>query len=492
MAVMELTIEAIARVLGAEAASVSGGPVTGVTTDSRAAQPGDCFFAIAGEHFDGHQYVSQAFDSGAVCAVVGRAPEEPPQSDRQILKVQDPVRALGELARAYRSMNSFMVVAITGSVGKTTTRQIVYHVLSQHFKARQARRNFNNTIGLPLTLLDADPDDDVIVAELGANNPGEIGYLTRIAQPDVAVVTNAYLAHLEGFGSLDTIIREKTAIADGLADGGLFLVNGDIDALASACRKDGRSFKTFGKSAACDFRAEHIDLRGLTSTFTISGQLVHVPLPGPGNVENTLAAWAVCTQFGLKVSEFAQALQCLPSVSMRAEPLQMGTLTVLNDCYNANPASMANALAMLGNIRSATQGDHEHRLVFICGHMAELGAQTESLHADLGRQVAQAGVDLLLAVGPATEATAETARQAATHHLQTEHFDDTISLCGRLKQLLRDDDIVLVKGSRTARLESVVEKLRELFPQAASPRPIEGIPAPGTRRPERIGDREQG
>lgn len=489
---MNLTIEAIARMLGAGASSVSGGPVTGVTTDSRAAQPGDCFFAIAGEHFDGHQYVGQAFDRGAACAVVSHGPEEPPQPKRPILRVEDTVKALGDLARAYRSMNSFKVVAITGSVGKTTTRQIVYHVLSRHFQARQARKNFNNTIGLPLTLLEAKPDDEVIVAELGANSPGEIGYLTGIARPNVAVVTNVYPAHLEGFGSLDTIIQEKTAIADSLADGGLFIVNGDIDALVSACRQDGRSFQTFGKSAACDFRAERIDLQSLTSTFTIDGQRVHVPLPGPGNVENALAAWVVCRQFGLKINDFAQALRNLPGVSMRAEPLQIGALTVLNDCYNANPASMANALATLGNIRSAAQDRRPRRLVFVCGHMAELGARAGSLHADLGRQVAQAGVDLLLTVGPVTEVTAETARQAATHQLQTAHFDDNISLCGRLRRLLREDDIVLVKGSRTARLESVVEKLHELFPQAASPRPIQAIPAPRTRRPERIGDREQG
>jgi UDP-N-acetylmuramoyl-tripeptide--D-alanyl-D-alanine ligase len=169
-----------------------------------------------------------------------------------------------------------------------------------------------------------------------------------------------------------------------------------------------------------------------------------------------LAAWAVCQHFGLTLSEFAEALRSLPSISMRAEPLQIGTLTVLNDCYNANPTSMANALAMLGNLR---QADRKRRLVFICGHMAELGPRSEALHTELGRQVAKAGIDLLLGVGAATRLTLEAARQAATQHLQTKHFDDTISLCDSLSQWLQEDDIVLVKGSRTARLEDVVERL---------------------------------
>jgi UDP-N-acetylmuramoyl-tripeptide--D-alanyl-D-alanine ligase len=456
---MELTTEAIAGILGARTPSASVGPVTGVSTDSRAIKPGDCFFAIPGKSFDGHQYVARAFDRGAACAVVNHDSDAPKPSDKPIVEVEDTITALGDFARAYRSMNPFKVVAITGSVGKTTTRQIVYHVLSRHFRAHQARKNFNNTIGLPLTLLDAEPSDEVIVAELGANSPGEISYLTDIAQPNVAVVTNAHPAHLEGFGSLETIIREKTAIADGLTDGGVFLINGDIDALVSACREDGRVFKTFGKSAACNVRAETITHHGLTSTFAIDGQLIRLPLPGPGNVENALAGWAVCAQFGLKIGDFALAMQSLPSVSMRAEPLQIGTLTVLNDCYNANPASMTNALAMLSNVRSTAPAGRDRRLVFVCGHMAELGAQTESLHAELGRQVAQAGVDLLLTVGVATRSTAETARRTATQHLQTEHFDDTISLCDSLRQLLKEDDIILVKGSRTARLEDVVQRL---------------------------------
>ena len=475
----ELALEAVAKIVGAQTrGGTDGAPITGVSTDSRTTQPGDCFFAIVGENFDGHEYVSQAFAKGAACAVVSRDLA----SDGLLLKVADTITALGDLARDYRRTSAFKVIAITGSVGKTTTRQIVYHVLSRHFRSHQARKNFNNTIGLPLTLLEAEPDDEIIVTELGANTPGEIAYLTGIAQPDVAVVTNAHPAHLAGFGDLDTIIREKISIAQDLADGGTFLVNGDIAALVAAAGDTGRPFKTFGRSAACDFSAEQITYEGLASTFTIDGHPIGLPLPGPGNVDNALAAWAVCAQFGLDVAQFADALESLPGVAMRAEPLQIGTLTVLNDCYNANPASMSNALAILANLRATARAGLSppcrgnapslpgqarrpaptpagpRRLVFICGAMAELGTQSESLHAELGRAVAEAGIDLLLTVGETTKTTAAVAK-AASHRLQAEHFEDTTSLCDSLAHFLREYDIILVKGSRTAQLESVVQEL---------------------------------
>jgi len=445
---------------------VDGGPVdgsdiriTGVSTDTRTIKNGDCFFALPGENFDGHDYVRAALAQGAACAVVQRAVEGLGPTEGPVLRVKDTVQALGDLARAYRRMNPFRLAAITGSVGKTTTRQIVHHVLSRHFRVHQASKSFNNHIGLPLTLLGAEPQTQIIVAELGANHPGEIAYLTRIAQPDVAVVTNTHPAHLEGFGSLATIIREKISISEGLSGEGVFLVNGDIEPLVAACRSKGRPFRTFGKSDRVDYRAEQIVCGALDSSFLVGGAEVRVPLPGPGNVENALAAWAICHQFGLTVEAFAAALAGLPAVSMRAEALQIGRLTVLNDCYNANPASMKNALAMLHNLRAACDANRGRRLVFICGAMAELGEQTQAHHAELGRAAAEAGVDLLVAVGAATQTTAQAAREAARHDLQTRSFADALAVRDHVQEFLREDDIVLVKGSRTARLERVVERL---------------------------------
>jgi len=456
-----LSIERLAQAVGATIIGRGGGgaAITGVSIDSRTIKPGDCFFAIAGERFDGHEYVGDALAKGAACAVVDRSVDAAGTSGRPILRVADTVKALGDLARAYRRTHPFKVIAITGSVGKTTTRQIVHHVLSRNFRTHQAQRSFNNSIGLPLTLLAAEPGDEIIISELGANHPGEIAELTRIAEPDIAVVTNAHPAHLEGFGDLATIIREKLSIAEGLPDNGTLVINGDIEPLVTACRSTGRPFRTFGRSSHVDYRAESIACEALHSTFTIDGRQVRLPLPGPGNVENALAAWAACDLFGLTVEAFAEALRDLSGVSMRAELLHVGTLTVLNDCYNANPASMKNALVMLHNLRSRDGEGRDRRLVFICGEMAELGSQSETLHADLGRAVAEAGVDLLVTVGDPPRTTARTAREASRHNLQTMSFEDAPRVCGRLQEFVRKDDIILVKGSRTARLERVVQEL---------------------------------
>jgi len=458
-----LPLSVLAQVLGSGPAEGFDISITGVSTDTRAIRKGDCFFALAGENFDGHNYVREAFAKGAACAVVERPVEGAMASDQPVLKVPDTIKALGDLARAYRQTSGFKVVAITGSVGKTTTRQIVHHVLSQRFRVHQASKSFNNNIGLPLTLLGAEPQTEVVVAELGANHPGEIAYLTRIALPDIALVTNAHPAHLEGFGDLATIIREKLSIADGLSDAGDLVINGDIEPLVATCQGKGRPFRTFGKSAGVDYRAERIVCEALHSSFIVDGVRIRLPLPGPGNVENALAAWAVCAQLGLTLDAFAKAVESLSGVSMRAEALQIGGLTVLNDCYNANPASMKNALAMLHNLRAGSDANCGRRLVFICGQMAELGQQTEALHAELGRAVAEAGVDLLVTVGTPPQTTARVARETARHDLQTRSYADTVSVCNDMQEFLKRDDIVLVKGSRTARLERVVEALREVY-----------------------------
>ena len=437
---------------------------TGVSTDSRTTKAGDCFFAIGGENFDGHDYVAGAFAKGAVCAVVSKDIDGEKSAGKCLLKVEDTIIALGELAREYRRQAGYKVVAITGSAGKTTTRQIIYHALSRRFGVYQAPKSFNNEIGLPLTLLGAGPQDQIVIAELGSNHPGEISCLTRIAEPDIAVVTNVHPAHLEGFGDLQTIIQEKLSISEGLRSGGVLILNGDFDRLVDACRAKGLRFTTFGKSDGCDYRAGNIRPDGPASRFTIDSTEVYLPLAGPGNVENALAAWAVCSQFGLTIDDFAQAIETLSPVSMRSELLQIGTLTVLSDCYNANPASMKNALEILANLDPTGQ----RRLVFICGDMAELGPQTEHLHAELGRNIAQAGVQLLLAVGTFAKIAAEAAQANAEYDLEIKCFEDTVSAYNNLHEFIKDYDIILVKGSRVAKLEMLVEKLNELFSRSVS------------------------
>ncbi|MHC4647710.1 MAG: UDP-N-acetylmuramoyl-tripeptide--D-alanyl-D-alanine ligase, partial [Planctomycetota bacterium] len=320
----ECSIQVLAEVIEAEPTTNLAGAFTGVSTDSRTTQPGECFFAIVGDNFDGHDYVSSAFANGAVCAVVGKDISVTAGPGKCILRVRDTIKALGDFARWYRKELNFKVAAITGSVGKTTTREITYHVLSNHFRVVQSPGSFNNNIGLPLTILLADPQDQIIVAEIGSNHPGEISCLTRIALPDIAVITNIYPAHLEGFGNLNAIMREKLSICEGLPPDGILIVNAGFDELVCACREKGISFKTFGGSALSAIRAADITHTASESTFTIEGVNVLLPLPGPGNVENALAAWAVCRQFGLSAGDFARAAKTLPRMQMRSELLQLG------------------------------------------------------------------------------------------------------------------------------------------------------------------------
>jgi UDP-N-acetylmuramoyl-tripeptide--D-alanyl-D-alanine ligase len=455
----EFSIEALARVIEAEPTKNVEGCLTGVSIDSRTTRPGDCFFAVPGDKFDGHDFLADAFAGGAVCAVVSDDAKTHKFAGTNLLKVRDTVKALGDLACEYRRRMNFKVVAITGSVGKTTTRQIAYHVLNRHFRVCQAPENFNNNIGLPLTLLAADPQDEIIIAEVGTNHPGEVAVLTSIALPDVAVVTNVHFAHLEGLGDLQTIIEEKASVAEGLRPDGTLIINADFEGLVIACRAKVRNFITFGKSQTADIRAKNITYTGAGSNFTIDGSKVRVPLPGPGNVENTLAAWAVCSRFGLTLDDFAQALQTVPPADMRAELLQFGTLTVLSDCYNANPASMKNALEILTNIDTGKN----RRLVFVCGDMAELGQQSQHLHAELGLRVARAGVGLMLAVGELARVSADAAGKSADYDIRTECCENAASVCNKLEKFVKDYDIILVKGSRAAGLEIVVDRLKELF-----------------------------
>ncbi|MGA2070666.1 MAG: UDP-N-acetylmuramoyl-tripeptide--D-alanyl-D-alanine ligase [Sedimentisphaerales bacterium] len=455
----EISLTNLAKIIKANhRASGTSYDVTDVSTDSRTVKSGDCFFAISGDNFDGHNFLTDVFAKGAACAVVSQdiLPDKFP--GKTILKVSDTIKALGDLARWYRRDCKFKVVAITGSAGKTTTRQIIYHVLSRHFKTYQSPKSFNNFIGLPLTLLGAEPNQQIIIVELGTNHPGEIEYLTRIALPDIALVINVYPAHLAGFGSVEKIAEEKLAVSKGLAPAGTLIINADCPPLLATARKAGFTFKTFSCSKSADFFARDISIRSLASGFTIDGVPVEIPLPGRGNVENALAAWAICSSLGISARDFADALKTISPVSMRTEMLQLGSITVISDCYNANPASMKNALDILANLA----GSQKRRAVFICGDMAELGDAEQILHRQLGEQIANAGVNLLITLGNLAILAADVAK-AKRPDIQTRCFADQTDLCNNLQLMIKDSDIILVKGSRINKLELVVDKLKKLF-----------------------------
>lgn len=433
--------------------------VTGISTDSRTVKPGDCFFAISGDNFDGHNFLADVFAKGAACAVVSKDIPADKFPGKAILKVSDTIKALGDLARWYRLDCKFKVVAITGSAGKTTTRQIVSHVLSQHFKTYQSPKSFNNFIGLPLTLLGAEPNQQIIIVELGASHPGEIEYLTRIASPDIALVTNVYPAHLAGFGTIGKIAEEKLAISKGLAPVGTLIINADCPPLLDSVRRLKLTFQKFSCfDEDADYSIDNLIMGPLASNFAINKSIVEIPLPGRGNVENALAAWAICSNYGITAAQFADALKTISPVSMRTEMLKLGSLTVISDCYNANPASMKNALDILTNLA----GSQKRRAVFICGDMAELGDSEQFLHRQLGEQIANAGVNLLITLGNLAAIAADAAKTKSPG-IQTRCFADLTDLCNNLQLMIKDSDIILVKGSRINKLELVVDKLKKLF-----------------------------
>jgi UDP-N-acetylmuramoyl-tripeptide--D-alanyl-D-alanine ligase len=447
----EISVRDIADVLKATGV-VPDGIAKGVCTDSREVKAGDCFFALTGENFDGHDFVSQAIDKGAVCAVVSKS-----CGTGRELVVEDTTTALGKLAGWYRRNSGFKLVAVTGSAGKTTTRHIISHVLKSRYRVHESPKNFNNHIGLPLTILSARADTEIVIAEIGANHPGEISTLTEIAAPDIAVVTNAGAAHLEGFGTVEVVAAEKLSISRGLGDKGMLVVSADCVNLSAACDFDSARTVTFGLSAGADICADDVSYNHLNTTFELNGVTVDLPLASSANLQNALAAFGVCEKFGITASEFADAVKSLSCVKMRGEVLNFGSLTVINDCYNANPASMRTALEMGSNFSRRTK----KRFVFISGHMGELGDSAEKYHRELGSSCAPYGVKMLICIGPWAEMTANAAE--INGGIETKIFKDTVSACNRLEKYIKKSDIVLVKGSRVASLELVVDKLAGLY-----------------------------
>lgn len=455
-----IRINQLAEVIGGRILSGEGkSPFNGVSIDSRTIQPGQLFFAIAGENFDGHNYVGQAIEKGACCVVVERETVPPGSCTAAIMQVENTIAALGQFAKWYRQQLRAKVIAITGSVGKTTTRQILHQILSGFYKCRQAQNSFNNHIGVPLTILSAQADDEILLLELGSNHLGEIEILTGIANPDVAIITTVAPSHLEGFGTLDNIVKEKASIALGLPKDGNLYVNGDVPKLLDYVKQHfNGNLLTVGENQHCDVRGSDLVTTGDQGTLAVEGQTVHVPLAGKANLLNVLTAWAVCRDLGISLPDFIRQVETLTPVKMRLTFENIGPLLLLDDCYNANPASMANALSCLSSKAEQTA----RRKVFIAGCMAELGQQSAVLHEQLGREAALQGVHILLAAGPFATNILQGAMSDSAG-IRAEIFENTQQLCDNLHKWIQPDDIILVKGSRSANLEKAVQRLRVLF-----------------------------
>lgn len=433
--------------------------ITGAQSDNRKIAPGDVFYAFPGERVDGHRFVKAALEAGAVGAVVTKVPEDYVPG-RFYLLVDDAVAAFGDLARWYRAQFHIPVIGITGSVGKTTTKDMTSAVLSQSFRTAATAGNFNNNIGLPRTVLTIEEDTGAAVIEMGMNHPGEIAYLTRIAQPTAAVITNVGEAHIGNLGSRENIFRAKSEIFEGLKDGGFAVLNGDDEYLVRlrgnpAIRERFRLIYV-GEGEECDWRAADIDdtlaeaLR-FTAVTPIGTFPVTVPAIGRHMIYPALTAAAVGAQLGLSIRGIQAGIAAYVPTKMRMEIRHLPSdVVIYNDTYNANPQSMKAGLLALSKAAAG-------RRIAVVGDMFELGEMEEELHREVGAFAAGLGLDALIAVGAASSFLAEEAAKCGMRDVR--RCADKEAAKAEVSSLAGPDTAWLFKASRGMALEDLVQYL---------------------------------
>jgi len=461
------TLDAVLKATGGELlGEAKKQTFLGISTDSRTLRPGELFVALVGENFDGHQFIAQAASSGAVGALVAlRSAEILDARALQItvIGVSDTLRAFGDLASFWRSHHSIPVVAITGSNGKTTTKEMVAAILSRSWKVLKNHGTFNNLVGVPLTLLQLDSTHEAAVVEMGMNQPGEIERLTEIVQPSVGMITNIQPAHLEGLRDLASIQAAKGALFTGMAATGTIVVNQDDPrVLNEASDFPGRQVRFSSKGDPAEVSLERVvSMDGEGSRFLLNLPKktleIHLPVLGLHHIKNAVAAAAVAWALNLPVSTISAALADFHPVDKRMEVLTLpGDIRIINDTYNANPGSMAAALETLMQVKQ--QG----RALAALGDMLEMGEESASLHRQVGRVAAKEGVDHLLAMGKqASHLLAGAAEAGMTRNHLTEAGNHE-EIAAQVHSLLAAGDWVLVKGSRGMRMEKVVEALVQL------------------------------
>ena len=430
--------------------------ISGVETDSRAVHDGDLFVAIRGENIDGHQFITGALEGGALGCLTAVPPKEAVPGKFYVL-VEDTVQALGQVARAYKAKFPIPVIGITGSVGKTTTKDMIASVLSQKFRVLKTEGNYNNEIGLPLTLFRLNPQHELCVLEMGMNHFGEIDYLTRIVSPNVAVITNIGDAHIENLGSREGILKAKSEIFENLKPEGLAVLNGD-DALLNTLDLPFRTVRC-GRSEHCAVRvidmADH-GVAGITCTVVSPRDTYHLTIPAPGEHMAYSAAIAVAVgeELGLSTEEITRgAASYEPAGSrMRVLRLRDGRL-VLDDCYNANPQSVTAALEILAKTECG-------RKVAVLGDMGELGDLTDQAHYNMGALAAMLGIDEVVAIGAKAEKIADGAAQSGG---SVTHFATKEEAVHELTDQLGTDTAMLVKASHAMHFGWIVEQLKQAY-----------------------------
>lgn len=421
-----------------------------IATDSRKLNSGEVYVALVGENFDGHHFIKEVETKGAVAAIVNR----PVESTMPLIIVEDTLKALADLASYHRQQFHCPIIAVTGSCGKTTTKMLLTNVFAQKGQVLSNPASFNNSIGVPLTLLQLDNNHDFAITELGANHLGEIDFLSRLVQPQVSIITNAGPAHLKGFGDLNGVAKTKGEIFNGLTAGGVAIINID-DAKAPYWLEKAAAFRiiTFGLSPKADVYAKEIifDEFAKPSFYLVTPAgycKIKLPLMGQHNIYNALAASAAAFALGLDLNLISCGLEQAEAVVKRLVEYKGKTgAIVIDDSYNANPASM------LAAIRLLTQ--RSNHSILVVGDMLELGEKTADFHHQMGLQAKELGVKQLFCLGEYSQLAAQSFGQSSMH------FMDHASLINALKPQLNPKVTVLVKGSRGMTMEKIVEAIRE-------------------------------
>ena len=416
-------------------------PVTGITTDSRDIVAGDLYIALKGERVDGHTFLKQVADAGASAALVSRKNEN---LELQQVRVKDPLMEIGYIANVWRRQFDIPVIGITGSNGKTSTKELLVHVLSGSYNVHATKGNFNTYIGLPLTILQMNDSHNISIIEMGASVPGEIKVLCTIAEPSHGLITNIAPAHLEGFGSLETIANEKGALFRSL-DEGISFVN-QADKMVSIIPFNGQKI-TFGLTPECDFPADIYQENDGTLTLILDAHEIPTGSHNLSFIKNSIAVSAIAVTLGIKWHDLKNHLQSFSPPKGRCQVKQVENITIIDDTYNANLASSLAALDYL----KAFSGNG--RRIFVFGDMFELGPTSDEQHRKIGEKCSEMGLDGVFTVGEHTVHTDSAIQNGVVH----EHFSSRESLIESLKTKVNSGDKILFKGSRGMAMEKVIE-----------------------------------
>jgi UDP-N-acetylmuramoyl-tripeptide--D-alanyl-D-alanine ligase len=453
---MNLTLDYIARNTGGKILNRNTQPITSISTDSRHLKSGALFLALAGENFDGHDFIPHAIQQGAAAVVVSKLTEEVRSGGKTgVVVVPDTLVALQNLAAQYRAQFQIPVVAVTGSVGKTTTKDILAGCLNQNLNTLKTSGNFNNEIGLPLTLLGLEPEHKAAVVEMGMRSRGEIAKLALIAQPTCAIITNVEPVHLETMGSLENIALAKCEVLENLKADDFAILNGDNDLLLKTARPFGCKKYTFGTYRDCDI--EILTIKGLPTGIDIGLRVFdekdnfYFPVPAPELAGNVAAAVGAARLLGVSLQDIKAGIK---DFSLSQNRLQIIELAeggkAINDTYNANPLSVLAALQLACTL------DRKARKVAVLGDMLELGAYEIPGHIKVGKRAAELGIDVLVTIGERSAHTAKAALEAGMSQESVKHFLDRDECLAWLRNNVSKREIVLFKASRMMQLETLL------------------------------------